>query len=203
MAIDYRQTGTDYRNTNYTYAGIPAHLTAAITGTATTVTAVIQTNTMQAAISATATVTVAFTFASFTGTATVATAIVREIPTTAAVTSTATLNQPVIVRKGSEPELALTGGLQATYDKGDRVRVTASFKAAGVLTNTASTATQRKPDGSDTGLLIRSHTDLGVYYTDVGLDQVGTHTVRVSSDDIVVAAEMLEFLVTKSIFDHS
>ena len=38
----------------------------------------------------------------------------------------------------------------ATYDKGDQVRVTATFKTAGTLTDTAAkTARQWKPDGSN------------------------------------------------------
>ena len=37
----------------------------------------------------------------------------------------------------------------ATYDKGDQVRVTATFKTAGTATATTSTCTHRQPDGSN------------------------------------------------------
>ena len=91
----------------------------------------------------------------------------------------------------------------ATYDVGDQVRVTASFKTAGTLTNTSSTATQRKPDGSNVAPAIQTGSGTGIYYVDIDLDQVGTHTVKIASDDVVVAAETIELVVTKSIFDHS
>ena len=37
----------------------------------------------------------------------------------------------------------------ATYDKGDQVRVTATFKTAGTLTETTATALPRLPDGAN------------------------------------------------------
>ena len=91
----------------------------------------------------------------------------------------------------------------ATYDVGDQVRVTASFKTAGTLTATSSTATQRKPAGSNVTPAIQTGRGTGIYYVDIDLDQVGTHTVKIASDDVVVAAETIELVVTKSIFDHS
>ena len=91
----------------------------------------------------------------------------------------------------------------ATYDVGDQVRVTASFKTAGTLTATSSTATQRKPDGSNVTPAIQTGSGTGIYYVDIDLDQVGTHTVKIASDDVGVAAETIELVVTKSIFDHS
>jgi len=91
----------------------------------------------------------------------------------------------------------------ATYDKGDQVRVTATFKTAGTLTATTSAATQRKPDGTDVTPAIQTGSGTGIYYIDIDLDQIGTHTVRILSDDVVVAAETIELVVAKSIFDHS
>ena len=91
----------------------------------------------------------------------------------------------------------------ATYDKGDRVRVTATFKTAGTATATTSAGTQRKPDGTDTPLTVVGGSGTGIYYVDVDLDQIGTHTVKVASTDVVIASETVELEVTKSIFDHS
>tara|TARA_R110002020_G_scaffold39307_6_gene117082 strand:- start:13253 stop:13531 length:279 start_codon:yes stop_codon:yes gene_type:complete len=91
----------------------------------------------------------------------------------------------------------------ATYDKGDRVRVTATFKTAGTVTATTSTSTQRKPDGTDTSLTVQGGSGTGIYYVDVDLDQIGTHTVKVASTDVVIASETVELEVTKSVFDHS
>ena len=95
----------------------------------------------------------------------------------------------------------------ATYDKGDQVRVTATFKTAGTGTAIAAATTtckHRQPDGSnaaDPSILAGSGT--GIYYADISLDQIGTHTVKFASTDIVVAVETIELVVTKSIFDHS
>jgi len=91
----------------------------------------------------------------------------------------------------------------ATYDKGDRVRVTATFKTAGTNTNTTSTGTQRKPDGTNTSLTVLSGSSTGIYYVDVDLDQIGTHTVKIASDDVVIASETIGLEVAKSVFDHS
>lgn len=91
----------------------------------------------------------------------------------------------------------------ATYDKGDRVRVTATFKTAGTNTATEATGTQRKPDGTDTPLTVVEGSSAGIYFVDVDLDQIGTHTVKVASTDEVIAAETIELVVAKSVFDHS
>lgn len=91
----------------------------------------------------------------------------------------------------------------ATYDKGDRVRVTATFKTAGTNTATTSTGTQRKPDGTDTSLTVQSGSGTGIYYVDVDLDQIGIHTVKIASTDVVIASETIELEVAKSVFDHS
>jgi len=96
----------------------------------------------------------------------------------------------------------------ATYDVGDQVRVTASFKTAGVLTAIAgatTNATHRLPDGTDRNPApsIETGSGTGIYYADISLDQVGTHTIKIASTDVVVAAETIELVVAKSIFDHS
>ena len=96
----------------------------------------------------------------------------------------------------------------ATYDVGDQVRVTATFKTAGVLTaivGATTNATHRLPDGTDKSPAptITAGSGTGIYYADIQLDQVGTHTVKIASTDVVVAAETIELVVAKSIFDHS
>ena len=93
----------------------------------------------------------------------------------------------------------------ATYDKGDQVRVTATFKTAGTATATTSTCTHRQPDGTDINPAptVTSGSGTGIYYADISLNQVGTHTIKFVSSDVVVAAETIELVVAKSIFDHS
>ena len=60
MAIDYRQSGIDYRSTDYSYQGIQVHaITGAITGTATVTATLVEVAIIdagEAAITATATV---------------------------------------------------------------------------------------------------------------------------------------------------
>ena len=93
----------------------------------------------------------------------------------------------------------------ATYDVGDQVRITATFKTAGTATATTSTCTHRQPDGTDISPAptVTSGSGTGIYYADISLNQVGTHTVKIVSTDDVIAAETIELVVTKSIFDHS
>jgi len=91
----------------------------------------------------------------------------------------------------------------ATYDKGDRIRVTATYKTAGTGVATTSTATQKKPSGTDTSLSVISGSSTGIYYVDVDLDEIGTHTIKIASTDVVIASETIELEVAKSIFDHS
>ena len=94
----------------------------------------------------------------------------------------------------------------ATYDKGDQVRVTATFKTAGTLTATAAkTARQMKPDGSDNDITgqIQDGSGTGIYFVDISLDQIGTPTIKIASTDVVVASETIELEVAKSVFDHS
>ena len=91
----------------------------------------------------------------------------------------------------------------ATYDKGDQVRVTATFKTAGTGVATTATATQKKPSGADTALTDIGGSGTGIYYVDVDLDQVGVHTVKIESTDVVIASETIGLEVGKSVFDHS
>jgi hypothetical protein len=91
----------------------------------------------------------------------------------------------------------------ATYDKGDRVRVTATFKSAGTNVATTATCSQRKPNGTNATPTVVGGSGTGIYYVDVDLDQIGTHTVKIASTDVVIAAEVIELEVAKSVFDHS
>ena len=94
----------------------------------------------------------------------------------------------------------------ATYDKGDQVRVTATFKTAGTLAEaSAATCTHRLPDGTDKSPVpsVEDGSVEGIYYVDIQLEQIGTHTIKISSTDDVIASETIELVVTKSIFDHS
>ena len=93
----------------------------------------------------------------------------------------------------------------ATYDKGDRVRVTATFKTAGTNTNTVSTCTHRKPSGDNASPApsVQTGSGTGIYFVDIDLDQIGTHTVKIASTDEVIAAETIELVVAKSVFDPS
>ena len=92
----------------------------------------------------------------------------------------------------------------ATYDKGDRVRVTATFTSNSTGTNPDGgvVTTHRKPDGTDTDVS-ESASGSGVYVADVTLDQIGTHTIKFVGSGSVVAAEVIQLEVTKSVFDHS
>ena len=93
----------------------------------------------------------------------------------------------------------------ATYDKGDQVRVTATFKTAGTATATTSTCTHRQPDGTDINPAptVTPGSGDGIYFADISLNQIGTHAIKFVSSDVVVAAETIELVVKKSIFDHS
>ena len=95
----------------------------------------------------------------------------------------------------------------ATYDVGDKVRVTATFTQGGTGTDPFTiVATHRKPDGTDTDVTSSvddGETPDGIYDLDVTLDQVGTHTIRFKGTEGVIAAEVIELEVAKSVFDHS
>ena len=93
----------------------------------------------------------------------------------------------------------------ATYDKGDRVRVTATFTSNSTGTNPDGgvVTTHRKPDGTDTDVSETAVGSNGEYYADVTLNQIGTHTIKFVGSGSVVAAEVIQLEVTKSVFDHS
>ena len=91
----------------------------------------------------------------------------------------------------------------ATYDKNDRVRVTATFKTAGTNVATSATCTQKKPSGTDVNPAVQDGSGAGIYFVDVDLDQIGTHTIKIASTDVVIAAETIELEVIKSVFDHA
>ena len=99
----------------------------------------------------------------------------------------------------------------ATYDVGDQVRVTAIFKTAGTgvaIVADATACTHRLPDGTNyapapTITKGSGDADSGIYYVDISLDQVGTHTIKIASTEQVIASETIELVVAKSIFDHS
>ena len=142
MAIDYRQSGIDYRNTVYSYQGIQVHaitaaitgtgtvtaaiveeafITAAITGSATVVTAIIETAGLTAAITGTATVTATifseqFVDAAATGTGAATAAIVRERPISAAVTGTAAVTAALVEEAFLIAPIAATATVTADID---------------------------------------------------------------------------------------
>ena len=98
----------------------------------------------------------------------------------------------------------------ATYDVGDQVRVTASFKTAGTgiaIVAAATACTHRQPDGTNAAAPTitkgSGDADSGIYYVDISLEQVGTHTIKIASTEQVIASETIELVVAKSIFDHS
>jgi hypothetical protein len=90
----------------------------------------------------------------------------------------------------------------ATYDKDDRVRVTATFTSGGTDANTDAVATHRKPDTTDT-TLSTTNSATGIYYANVDLDQIGTHTIKFTGTTPVKAMEVVELKVGKSVFDHA
>ena len=96
----------------------------------------------------------------------------------------------------------------ATYDKGDRIRVTATFTSSGTATDPTGddvTVTWRKPSaGTDATPSASNDPDAtGAYYVDLVLNEIGTHTVRFTGNEGVIASETVELVVAKSIFDHS
>jgi hypothetical protein len=94
----------------------------------------------------------------------------------------------------------------ATYDKDDQVRVTATFTSNDVATNTtldpANKALHHKPSGDNVEVNASSD-ETGIYYADIDLDQIGTHTVKFTGTTPVKAMEVVELKVGKSVFDHS
>lgn len=90
----------------------------------------------------------------------------------------------------------------ATYDKNDRVRLTATFTSDGAAAAATVVCTHRKPSGADT-TVTTSGGGTGIYIADVTLDQIGTHTIRFAGTGAVIATEVAELVVGKSVFDHS
>ena len=93
-----------------------------------------------------------------------------------------------------------------TYDKGDQVRVTATFTSNGVAADPTDnaddvTVTWRKPSGGTDATPTATKSTTGVYYVDLTLSEVGTHSVRFTGDEGVIAAEIVELEVAHSVFD--
>ena len=91
------------------------------------------------------------------------------------------------------------------YDKGDRVRVTATFTSGGTATDPTDnadnvTVTWRKPSGGTDATPTATKSKTGIYYVDLTLTEAGIHTVRFTGDEGVIAAEIVELEVAKSVF---
>ena len=91
------------------------------------------------------------------------------------------------------------------YDKGDRVRVTATFTSGGTATDPTDnaddvTVTWRKPSGGTDATPTATKSTTGIYYVDLTLAEAGIHTVRFTGDEGVIAAEIVELEVAKSVF---
>jgi len=94
----------------------------------------------------------------------------------------------------------------ATYDKGDQVRVTATFTSNSVNTDPTDnaddvTVTWRKPSGGTDATPTATKSTTGIYYVDLTLAEVGVHTVRFTGDEGVIAASIVELEVQPSVFD--
>ena len=94
----------------------------------------------------------------------------------------------------------------ATYDKGDQVRVTATFTSNSVNTDPTDnandvTVTWRKPSGGTDATPTATKSATGIYYVDLTLAEVGTHTVRFTGDEGVITAGIVELEVQPSVFD--
>jgi len=92
------------------------------------------------------------------------------------------------------------------YDKGDRVRVTATFTSGGTATDPTDnadnvTVTWRKPSGGTDATPAATKSATGIYYVDLTLAEPGLHTVRFTGDEGVIAAEIIELEVARSVFD--
>ena len=71
----------------------------------------------------------------------------------------------------------------AIYDKGDQVRVTATFTSDGTNTDPTDnaddvTVTWRKPSGGTDATPTATKSTTGIYYVDLTLEEVGIHSVR-------------------------
>jgi hypothetical protein len=94
----------------------------------------------------------------------------------------------------------------AIYDKGDQVRVTATFTSNSVNTDPTDnandvTVTWRKPSGGTDATPTATKSATGIYYVDLTLAEVGTHAVRITGDEGVIAAGIVELEVQPSVFD--
>ena len=139
MAIDYRQSGIDYRSTVYSYQGIQVHaITAAITGTGTVTAAITSGIFIYAAITGTATVTAAIVegaslTAAVTGTATVTAAIFEEAFVAGDITSTATATAAIVRERPITAAITGTGAVTAAL-------IEEAFIEAGVAASATVTA---------------------------------------------------------------
>jgi len=98
------------------------------------------------------------------------------------------------------------------YDKGDQVRITATFTSDSVNTDPTDDADDvqvrhRRPSRKDVnGVAAQdtyptaTKTATGVYFVDLLLDEEGVHTVRVKGLEGVVAADIVELQVAHSVF---
>ena len=94
----------------------------------------------------------------------------------------------------------------AIYDKGDQVRVTATFTSNSVNTDPTDnandvTVTWRKPSGGTDATPTATKSATGIYYVDLTLTEVGTHTIRFTGDEGVITAGIVELEVQPSVFD--
>ena len=93
-----------------------------------------------------------------------------------------------------------------TYDKGDSVRVTATFTSDGTNTDPTDTVndvtvTRRKPSGGTDATPEATKSATDIYYVALTLAEVGTHAVRITGDEGVIAAGIVELEVQPSVFD--
>ena len=94
----------------------------------------------------------------------------------------------------------------AIYDKGDQVRVTATFTSDGTNTDPTDnaddvTVTWRKPSGGTDATPAATKSTTGIYYVDFDLNEKGIHTVRFQGTEGVIASETIELEVGASVFD--
>ncbi len=95
-----------------------------------------------------------------------------------------------------------------TYDKGDKIRISATFQDANGtdMDPTTITVKHKKPDGTVITWVYGTDTEVvkdavGKYHADITLDQSGTWLYRFEGTGSVVAAGEEVFHVRKSLFD--
>ena len=169
MAIDYRQSGIDYRDTVYSYQGIQVHaitaaitgagtvtavivgktfLAASITGSATVTAAIVEEASLTAAITGTATVAATIFSAQFidaavTGTGAATAAIVREAPITAAITGTGTVTAALIEEAFIEADVAASATVTAVIDS---IMISGGFSGTATLSQPVITHKVPQPE---------------------------------------------------------